>query len=70
MYTQTEIKSYSNKNHIYAPKGVEVTVISTGIYGICIVEYNNDRFCCRVEKLGDNPPIEEVVVTDEGFNLF
>ncbi len=70
MYTQLEIRSYSNRNCIYAPKGVEVTVLSTSIDGICTVEYKGDRFSCRLDKLGENPPGEIVIIKDNGLNLF
>lgn len=69
MYTQQEIRSPSNNLHIYAPKGVQVKVLSTSIDGICTVEYKGDKFSCRLDKLGEKPPIEDVIINNE-LDLF
>lgn len=61
MYTQQEIRSHSNKSCLYAPKGAKVTILSE-FDGICTVEYKGDRFSCRLDKLGDKAPVDEVVV--------
>jgi len=66
MYTQQEIRSYSNKSCVYAPKGVDVNVLSTSIDEICVIEYKGDKFCCRLNKLGDKPPIDELIINDNG----
>ena len=64
MYTQQEIRSYSNKSCVYAPKGVFVEVLSTSIDGVCTVEYKGNKFCCRLDKLGHKPPIDELIIND------
>lgn len=69
MYTQTEIRSHSNRMHVYAPKGAKVTILSTSLDGVCTVEYNGYRFSCSLSKLGDMPPANDIILTDTDFNL-
>jgi len=52
MYTQTPIRNY-------VPKGEQVEIIRQSLDGVCIIEYNGNRYPCRVELLADTPPVPE-----------
>lgn len=63
MYTQQPIRNY-------VPKGEEVKLISQSLDGVCLIEYKGQRYPCRIELLGDEPPKSDEVTESDNLNLF
>lgn len=59
MYTQQQIRNY-------IPKGEQIEIIKQTPEGACIVEWKGQRYPCRIELLGAEPPKDDIVI-EEGL---